>query len=142
MDKSDPDNHDWRSGVGPRACWRLITRQGHAARALREAETAPRLRELGDALANWAATYRELPSSDRTGNRAMPPHEAIRKIPMIAAENRRSQGNITSSFSMLDEFPEFGSVIGLIDLGGDIDRRLAELTELSRGFISPMHAIS
>jgi hypothetical protein len=117
-----------------------VIRVGHAARALGEAETAPRLRELGDALASWAASYRELPSSDRTGNGAMPPHRAIRKIPIIATEDRRSQGNITSSLAMLDAFPEFASVTGLIDLGGDIDRRLAELTDVfARVYLANAH---
>ena len=70
----------------------------------------------------------------------MPPYEAISNIPIFAAENRRSQGNITSSLAMLDEFPEFGSVTGLIDLSGDIDCRLAELTELfARVYLANAH---
>lgn len=117
-----------------------VIRVGHAVRALSAAQTAPRLRELGDALASWAATYRELPSSDRTGNGATTPREAITKIPIIAVENRRSQGNITASFAMLDDLPEFAPVIGLIDVGGDIDRLLAELTEMfARVYLANAH---
>ena len=37
-----------------------IIRCGHAARALDDAVTAPRLGELADALAYWAARYRTI----------------------------------------------------------------------------------
>ena len=117
-----------------------VIRVGHAVRALSAAETAPRLRELSDALASWAASYSELPTADRSGTGTMAPREAITKIPIIAAENRRSQGNITSSFALLDDMPEFASIIGLIDVGGNIDRLLAELTEVfARVYLANAH---
>src|SRR5437879_2467510 len=37
-----------------------VIRVGHAARGLATGETPPRLRELADAFASWAATYQEL----------------------------------------------------------------------------------
>jgi hypothetical protein len=116
-----------------------VIRVGHAVRGLSAAETTPRLRELADALASWAATYRELPSSDRNGNRTMPPREAITKVPIIEAANRRS-GNITSALAMLDDIPEFATVIGLLDVGGDADRLLSELTEtFARVYLANAH---
>jgi hypothetical protein len=117
-----------------------VIRVGHAVRSLALAETPIRLRELADALASWAATYRELPSSDCRTYRAMTPREAITKVPIIAPEQRRNLGNITASFAMLDDFPEFAPVIGLIDVGGEIDRVLSELTQVfARVFLANAH---
>jgi Questin oxidase-like len=107
-----------------------VIRVGHAVRSLAVTETSWRRRELGDALASWAATYRELPSSDRLPERPMPPREAIAKVPVIAPHRRRSLGNITASLAILDDSPEFAPVIGLIDVRGDIETLLAELTEI------------
>jgi hypothetical protein len=59
--------------------------------------------------------------------------EAIAKAPIIAPAHRRSLGNITASLAMLDELPEFAPVIGMIDVSGDIDPLLAELTEAFAG---------
>jgi hypothetical protein len=92
-------------------------------------ETSWRRRELADALASWAATYRELASSDRLPDRPMGPREAIAKVPVIAPAQRRGLGNITASLATLDDFPEFAPVIGLVDVSGDIETLLAELTE-------------
>jgi hypothetical protein len=107
-----------------------VIRVGHAVRSLAVTETSWRRRELGDALASWAATYRELPSSDRLPERPMPPREAIAKVPVIAPHQRRNLGNITASLAMLDDALEFAPVIGLIHVSGDIETLLAELTEI------------
>jgi hypothetical protein len=116
-----------------------IIRVGHAVRSLSAAETALRLRELGDALASWAATYCELPSRDRSANGTVPPREAITKIPIVATEHRR-QGNITSALALLDGFHEFAPVIGLIDVSGNIDRLISELTEIfARVYLANAH---
>ena len=41
---------------------------------------------------------------------------------------------------MLDDFPEFAPVIGLIDIGDDLERVLAELTEVfARVFVANAH---
>jgi Questin oxidase-like len=107
-----------------------IIRVGHAVRGLTAAATPARMRELGDALASWAATYRELPSSNQLANGTMTPRAAITRVPVIPPHNRRSSGNITASLARLDDFPEFAPVIGLIDVGGDSDNVLEELTEV------------
>ena len=117
-----------------------VIRVGHAVRSLAIAETPWRRRELGDALASWTATYRELPSSDRPTDRPMAPREAIAKAPVIPPHQRRSLGNITASLSMLDGFPEFAPVIGMIDVSGDIETLLAELTEIfARIYLANAH---
>ncbi|HEX3414529.1 MAG TPA: questin oxidase family protein [Stellaceae bacterium] len=117
-----------------------VIRVGHAVRSLVVAETAWRRRELGDALAGWAATYRELPSSNRLPDRPMTPREAIAKVPVIAPHQRPSLGNITASLAMLDDFPEFAPVIGLLDVGGDSETLVAELTEIfARIYLANAH---
>jgi hypothetical protein len=107
-----------------------VIRVGHAVRSLSVGETPFRRREFGDALASWAATYRELPFSDRKAVHPMMPREAIANVPVIAPHERRSLGNITASLTMLDDFHEFAPVIGLIDVSGDVEALLAELTEI------------
>ncbi len=108
----------WTERLAPGFCAAAthgVIRVGHAARSLAVAETPLRKGELGDALASWAVTYQELPSSDRITDRPMAPRQAIVKAPFIAPHERRSLGNITASLGMLDNFPEFARVIGLID---------------------------
>jgi hypothetical protein len=133
----------WAGRLAPGFCAAAthgVIRVGHAVRSLAVTETSWRRRELADALASWAATYRELPSSDREAARPMAPHEAITKVPVIAPHQRRSLGNITASLAMLDDFPEFAPVIGLIDVSGDIATLLAELTEIfARIFLANAH---
>ena len=107
-----------------------VIRVGHAVRSLAVAETEWRRRELGDALASWAATYRELPSSDRAAEPPLAPREAIAKVPVIAPHRRPSLRNITASLALLDDFPEFPPVIALLDVRGDIEGLLVELTDV------------
>ena len=123
----------WTGWLAPGFCGAAthgVIRVGHAVRSLAVTETSSRRRELGDALASWAATYRELPSNDRKTDGPMAPREAIGKVPVIAAHQRRTLGNITASLAMLDDFPEFAPVIGLIDVSRDIETVLAELSEI------------
>ena len=116
-------------------------RVGHAVRSLMEAETQWRLRELADALASWAATYQELPTGDLTPGR-LTARQAAANLPIVAPRNRRSLGNITASLAMLDDLPEFAPVIGLLDVGGDIERLLAELTEtFARIYLANAHDV-
>jgi hypothetical protein len=104
-------------------------RVGHAVRALTMAESPQRLRELGDALASWATSYSELPTEGGLGNGAMPPREAIGLVAIVPPERRRP-GNITTALEGLADFPAFAPTIGLVDLDGDVDALIAELTEL------------
>jgi len=62
------------------------------------------------------------------------------EAPVIPLHQRRSLGNITASLAMLDDFPEFAPVIGLIDVSGDLAMLLAELTEIfARIFLANAH---
>jgi len=58
----------WMARLSPGFCAAAthgVIRVGHAVRSLAASETPPRLRELADALASWAATYQELPTGGR-----------------------------------------------------------------------------
>src|SRR5262249_29236802 len=61
-------------------------RVGHAVRALAEAETRVRLRELADALASWAASYAELPTATSAAGSRYAPDEALAKVPVLQPE--------------------------------------------------------
>jgi hypothetical protein len=123
----------WMARLAPGFCAAAthgVIRVGHAVRSLAAADTPGRVRELADALASWAATYQELPASRDAANGTMTPRQAIARIPVIPSAKRRELGNITASLAVLDDFPEFGPVIGLIDVDGDIGPLLSELTEV------------
>jgi questin oxidase-like protein len=116
-------------------------RVGHAARALRVGETPARQRELADALASWAASYRELPKASSPLQDALPPRQAIARVPLLPPERRRP-GNITEALAGLDDFPEFAPTIDLVDLGGEVDALLAQLTELfARVYLANVHNV-
>jgi hypothetical protein len=102
-------------------------RVGHAVRGLAAGESPKRLRELADALASWAASYSELPAAQGLANGALTPREAIARVAVVPRGQRRP-GNITTALAGLGD--EFAHVIGRVDLGGDIDGLLAQLTEL------------
>jgi hypothetical protein len=135
----------WVSRLAPGFCAAAthgVIRVGHAVRSLSAAETAYRVRELADALASWAATYQELPTPLAVANGTMSPREAIARVPVIPLAHRRNLGNIAASLAMLDDFPEFEPVIGLIDIGGDTGLLLAELTEVfARAYMANAHNI-
>lgn len=103
-------------------------RVGHAARGLADRATPARLRELADALAGWAATYRELPAAEDGIVGGLPPLRALAEVPILPPERRRA-GNIVAGLAALDDFPAFAPAIGLIDTQDDIEPLLAELTE-------------
>src|SRR5207247_164333 len=73
-------------------------RVGHAVRSLEAGETPQRLAELADALANWAASYLELPMAGGHVDRAPTPREAIGRVPLVPAEQRRP-GSITAALA-------------------------------------------
>lgn len=61
-----------------------VIRVGHAVRALRAGETAPRRRELGHALAYWAARWQPVPVPPTTGTRAV--DAAVAAVPPVARQ--------------------------------------------------------
>jgi hypothetical protein len=122
----------WTARLAPGLCASAthgVIRVGHAARALGEAETPARRRELADALATWASAYQELPSDLSATARALPPRQAIERVPVVPPEQRRFTGTITASLEALDAFPPFAGVIALAKLDGDPGERISDLTE-------------
>jgi Questin oxidase-like len=121
----------WLGRLGPgfaAAATHGVIRVGHAVRGLAECETPPRLRELADALASWAATYRELPGGDWSPNGKLTPSRAIAEVPLVPPARRRP-GNIVAALGALSDFPEFALVAGLIENSGAPAALIAELSE-------------
>jgi hypothetical protein len=104
-------------------------RVGHAVRGLSTGESAQRLRELADALASWAASYSELPTAQGLANGALTPRDAIDRVAIVPPARRRP-GNIVAALEGLGDVPDFAPAIGLVDLGGDVDKLIAQLSEL------------
>jgi hypothetical protein len=122
----------WTTRLSPGICAAAthgVIRVGHAARALRQAETPARRRELADALASWTSTYQTLPTDLSSTPTALPPGQAIQQVPRVPPEQRRFAGTITGSLEALDAFPPFAGVILLAKLDGDPALRSSELTE-------------
>ena len=135
----------WMARLAPGFCAAAthgVIRVGHAARGLADNETTPRLRELADAFASWAATYQGLPTKGHEANGGLTPREAIARIPIVPPDLRVYAGNITASLAMLDDLPEFAEAIGLIDTRRDLPPLLAELTEVfARVYLANAHDI-
>ena len=122
----------WTSRLAPGlsgAAMHGLIRTAHAVRGLGEAETEPRLHELADALAYWAATYHAFG--------AAPPKlehfsldEALARVPDL---NPPSGGNIDQTLDGLDGLPEFAPVINLLRSGPD---PLADVSALTERFAS------
>ena len=113
----------WMERLAPGFCAAAthgVIRVGHAVRGLADSETPPRLRELADALASWAATYQELPATGAQPKSGMTPREAIARVPIVPPGRRNNTGNITVSLAALVSFVEFAPVIGLIDTTTDL----------------------
>jgi len=123
----------WVARLAPGICAAAthgVIRVGHAARALAGAQTELRRAELADALASWASTYQELPTRARGAGPALRPDEAIARVALQPAGERRFAGTIVSSLAGLDHFPAFADVIGLLDVDGPPAETVAELTRV------------
>lgn len=123
---------DWIMRLAPGFCAAAthgVIRVGHAVRAIAESETPSRRRELAGALASWAATWQQLPHSDRAGGETLPPRDAITRVLIVPAE-RRLPGNIVQALAALQDFPEFFPVIDMIDTNRPVAAQIGELSEL------------
>jgi len=105
-----------------------VIRVGHAARSLGVSESPLQLRELADGLGYWAANYQELPTSPAIRNQKLSPGDAIMQVAVVPPDQRRFTGTIVSSLEALGEFPDFASAIGLVDVDGDVEKLVSELT--------------
>ena len=102
-----------------------IIRTAHAVRGLGAHETEPRLNELADALAYWAATFHDFkmvaPSSYRFGIK-----QALAQVPPLEVSRA---GNITDTLGRVDMEPLFAPVLNLYQGGADPLADLSTLTE-------------
>ena len=108
-------------------------RTAHAVRALAAAETEPRLRELAHGLGYWAARYQVLPGAPSADGAALPPAEALARVPRLHEPGFQFAGLIFESVAKLDEEPSFEPVIGLSGPGDDVGAYLSQLTEVCAG---------
>ena len=135
----------WVDRLAPGICASAthgVIRVGHAARSLDESESPRRIRELADALASWASTYQELPGNEGTAARRTGSLDAIKAVAVVPAELRRFSGTITSSLDALGDFPAFGAVIDLLDVGGDTQKVVTELTDtFARVYLANAHDV-
>ena len=105
-----------------------IIRCAHAARALDDAVTAPRLAELADALAYCAARYRTIsfvprPSGD------LDLEAAVRKLPLLPPGLDR-RGFPPDIVKHLDRLADFATVVQRLAPPTDIPAALGQLAEI------------
>ncbi len=135
----------WVSRLAPGLCAAAthgVIRVGHAARGLAEADTAPRRRELADALAYWAATYQELPTAAGAVRDRLRPRDAITQVAVVPPDQRRFSGTIVSSLEALNDVPDFAPVIDLVDVSGDAPALVSELADVfARVYLANTHDV-
>jgi hypothetical protein len=109
-------------------------RVGHAVRALGVNETPIRITELADALASWADTYQVLPSAPHDGD-VHAPDDALARVQVIPAAERKAGGSIVAALMQLDDHPGFAPVINYLDVPtGSPDEQRACLLDLTSLF--------
>lgn len=92
-----------------------VIRTGHAVRALLEAETAPRVDELGQALGYWAARWQPVPTPTPRGT--LDPDAAIAGIPRIAEQ----EGIIRERLPRVVALPGWEAAETALRPAGDVD---------------------
>lgn len=111
-----------------------VLRVAHAVRALDEAETAPRVRELGLGLAYWAGRHQRLPgtpSSRPIAGRGV--DATFEAVPIVPPENRRP-GFFFDAALALDDTPTFGALVDGFDPGdASLEALLHEIARASAG---------
>ena len=103
-------------------------RTGHAARALATRETPPRLHELAEGLAYWAANFVRLPE-DATPAGTARPSQAATTLELLPAVERRSGGFITARLAGLQGFAPFKDVASRVSVSGEPSVFFSDLTD-------------
>lgn len=134
----------WTARLAPGFCASAmhgIIRVGHGARSLSESETPARIRELADGLGYWAAAYQTLPTI-QNATAPLRAQEALAKVPIVPLAQRKFSGTIVSSLEALDEFPDFASVIGLLEVKPDPAQAISDVTEtFARVYLANAHDV-
>lgn len=105
-----------------------VIRLGHAVRSLSRSDTKARREEFLEALARWSSSYQTLPETDSDSSRALRPAEAILRVPLVPQESRKYEGTIVGSLKDLQNDSAFARTIGFVDLGGEVELAVSELT--------------
>ena len=102
-------------------------RTGHAARALAARETPPRLHELAEGLAYWAANFTRLPEAETPPGSARP-SQAVATLELLPASERRPNGLIIARLAGLYGFAPFKEVASRVAVTGDPSAFFSDLT--------------
>lgn len=124
-----------------------VIRTGHAVRSLTKEETALRLNELAKGLAYWAALFMRLPGRRLSPTGRLKPSQAIEEVPVVPRELLEKYGLIQDSMAALLKVDNFADTINRIDVSGDSQSFISELTEITAAcYLSNatdiMHAIT
>ena len=113
-----------------------LIRTAHAVRSLSVKETDLRLHELAEGLAYWAAYYQTLPETKSDQRHTEKPSAAIVSVPLLPNDLRRRGGSIMVALRALESFQPFADVANLIEVSGNTDQLLSEVTEtFARAYI-------
>ncbi len=115
-------------GLSAAAAHGLI-RTAHAARSLSIQDTALRRHELAEGLSYWAAYHQVLPETPEAKGQRMKPMQAIQHVPLLPEEKRSNRGSIMLGLQSLSNFVPFGPVANLLEISGDPNRFLTQMTE-------------
>ncbi len=106
-----------------------LLRACHAVRAVQNADTLPRRRELAQGLAYWATCYYSLPG-ERVGGGSLSPEAALARLQLLPEADRPGFGLITVALGKLATFPPFEAAGGLLDdTSRPPDEVLSDMTE-------------
>ncbi len=133
------NENDWKSvvnkwakrlapGLSAAATHGLI-RTGHSVRSLTLKETDVRKKELAQALGYWASQYQQIPIATDNKNLKLDLTEAIKRIPILPKNKMIQKGNIMLELRNLNDFEEFAEVTNLIEIKGDAEKLISNLTE-------------
>ncbi|MDG4786200.1 questin oxidase family protein [Micromonospora sp. WMMD1102] len=119
-----------------------VIRVGHAVRALRDAETPPRIAELGAALGYWAARWQPLAPPGAARYPATDPRTALDRVPRVPDQRFGIRARL-AQLAGATGWPEAaGAVPG--DPGTAVPTRLAAIVDAavvrydSHGYASPV----
>jgi len=97
-----------------------VIRVGHAVRALLDEETAPRVDELGQGLAYWAARWQPLAPAGRGSYRASDPRSALDRTPRVPDQ----RFGIRNRLAQLADLPGWPAAAGQVPGEGEVRDRL------------------
>lgn len=121
----------WSAILAPGLCAAAghgLIRTCHAVRSLSRQKNDLRLHELAEGFGYWAAYYQLLPETNNSKIAKLKPRQAVEKVPLLPTE-KRLRGSIMNQLKGLNDFPEFGESINLVDATGKPEQVLSELTE-------------